>query len=80
MAQIVIRSIPESVMNEFRELARRRGSSMEAEVRALIAAEVERAGRLRRFRAESRRRLDELRAEGRTFTDSTELVREDRER
>jgi antitoxin FitA len=80
VAQIVIRNIPEGVMKEFRELARRRGRSMEAEVRALIAAEVERDERLKRFRADTRRRLRTLRAAGRTFSDSTELIREDRER
>lgn len=80
MAQIVVRSIPETVMKEFRALARRRGTSMEQEVRALIAREVEQEVRLRRFHSETRRLLAQYRAEGRELSDSTALVRADRDR
>jgi plasmid stability protein len=54
MGQIVVRNIEDGVMNGLRELARRRGSSMEAEVRALIAAEVERDAALRGSRCTTR--------------------------
>jgi plasmid stability protein len=80
MAQIVIRNIPEDVMAEFRELTRRRGISMEQEVRDLIAAAVAYEGKLRSFRAASRRQINRLRKEGRAFSDSTDLIREDRDR
>lgn len=80
MAQIVIRNIPDHVMDAFRKLTKRRGTSLEQEVRDLIANAVTQDTRLRRFRTASQRQMNRFREEGRTFSDSADLIREDRER
>lgn len=76
MGQILVRGIPETDMDALDERARRLGRSREQEVRLLIA----RAAAEERGWAEFRRRSEELRARlaGRSFGDSTDLVRSDR--
>jgi plasmid stability protein len=80
MPQIVVRNIPEEVMDEFRKLAKRNGNSVESEIRQMIAASVDRDARMRRFRAASRRLLAESAKQDRVFGDSTDLIRDDRDR
>jgi plasmid stability protein len=77
MAQVLVRGIEPDVMENLKTLAKKRGRSLEAELR-LILRDAATAERVSDPLAEARR----IRAmfEGRTFSDSTELVREDRER
>jgi len=71
MASIVVRNIPDDVFEGLKKLAKCRDSSLEAEVRHLIAKSV--------FTAEQARTLqNEL--EDRNLTPSIELLREDRDR
>ena len=72
MAQILIRYVEDEVMNRLRKRAEELGRSLEAEVRLLLTDAVRADGAT----------LREVRAKfgGETFTDSTELIREDRER
>jgi plasmid stability protein len=80
MAQLIVRNIPEAVMEDFRKLARRRGTSVEGEVRALITSAVDRDAQRRRFRLASKRQVASFQTDGRGFTESAELIREDRDR
>jgi hypothetical protein len=67
-------------MDGLRELARRRGTSAEQEVRTLIAGAVSRAQRLHRFREEAQASRADFAKQSRTFVDSTRLIRQDRDR
>lgn len=75
MAQILVRNLDESVIERLKARARNNGRSLEAEVRQILmqSAKVDMAA--------SRRRIMEIRKkmQGRSFTDSVELIREDRE-
>jgi plasmid stability protein len=57
MGQMVVRQIPDSVLEDFRARAKREGLSAEALVRRLIEMEARRMPR-----EEALRRMDELRA------------------
>jgi plasmid stability protein len=76
MAQLRVRGLDDAVVVRLKERARRNGRSLEAELRLIlrqaagmfptdVMADVERARAL---------------FKGRTFSDSSELIREDRER
>jgi len=75
MAQMIVRNLPDEVLGAFKELARVQGLSQEEAARRLIEREVEshdrRANFLRRVEAIQER----WRREGRTFSDSTEIIR-----
>jgi plasmid stability protein len=77
MGQIVVRGIPEGDMEALDGRARRLGRSREQEVRLLIA----RAAAEERGWSEFRARSTELRRrlEGRSFGDSADVVRSDRD-
>jgi len=71
MAQILIRNLDDSVVEKLKQRAQAAGRSLEAEVRLLLTNAVQ----------YDTSQLRELRKSfGRTFGDSTELIREDRER
>lgn len=76
MAQVVIRNIDEAVIEKLRARARQKGIPLERELRAVIAeaARGDRAA-FRAAAAAFRRRLA-----GRRHSDSTKLIRRDRER
>ena len=77
MADILIRGLEPSVVTRLRGLARRRGRSVQAEVRGLIEDAVERDD----ARREAVEFFDKMREElrGTPQDDSTELIREDRD-
>jgi plasmid stability protein len=76
MAQVVIRNIDPTAIERLKTRAARKGVSLEGELRAIIteAARRDRDDSLARARA-LRGRL-----EGRRHSDSTRLIREDRDR
>jgi plasmid stability protein len=78
MGQILVRGIPEEDMEALGERARRLGRSREQEVRELIA----RAAAEERGWAEHVRRAEAWRArlKDRDLLNTTELIREDRDR
>lgn len=80
MAQIVVRNIPEEVMDGLRELAQQRGVSTEQAVRTLITDAVDAARRLERFRSKARAARKKLSRGGRRFSDSVADIRRDRDR
>lgn len=76
MAQVVIRNIDDDAMARLKARARRNGVSLERELRAILVetARLDEAG-FRQRAAAFRRRLA-----GSRHSDSTRLVREDRDR
>ena len=75
MAQLLVRNVPQDVVEALKRRAAEHGRSSEAEHRAILE-EALRAGR-----AGFWERAAKLREEtrGRTFSDSTVLIREDRD-
>lgn len=76
MAQVIIRNVDDRAIERLKERARRKGVSLEHELRAIVteASGSDRAG-FRARASELRRRLAR-----KTHSDSTDLVREDRDR
>ncbi len=76
MAEILISDLDDDVVKRLKKRAHRNGRSLEAEVKAILEEAV-------RVDMESARELaDAVRAglKGRTFGDSADLIREDRDR
>ena len=76
MAQVLVRDLENAVVDKLKERAKSRGRSLEAELRLILeqaAQDTRQQGLLE---------LEQVRAlcAGRTFSDSTELLREDRAR
>jgi len=80
MAQIVVRNIEDDTMEGFRALAARRGVSAEQAVRTLIAEAVSVERGLEAFRKKAAAGRARLRATRGQLSDSTSLIREDRDR
>jgi plasmid stability protein len=80
MAQVLVRGVDDTVVERLKARAQRNSRSLEAELRVILqrAAEDE-AREQRQDPAEIFRQLDAL-FEGQTFSDSAELIREDRDR
>ncbi|HPS91140.1 MAG TPA: hypothetical protein PKV33_03195 [Methanothrix sp.] len=76
MSQIIVRNLDDAVVNRLKARAREKNRSLEAEVRHILeqSAKVDMAS-ARQIALGIRARL-----KGRTFPDSAELIREDRER
>jgi len=76
MAQIIVRNLNEAVVDRLKARARENDRSLEAEVRHILeqSAKVDIA-QARQIVLDIRERLN-----GRTFSDSLELIREDRVR
>ncbi|MEO7716995.1 MAG: Arc family DNA-binding protein [Capsulimonas sp.] len=76
MAQVLIRDIDETTVSQLKERARSNHRSFEAELRLILEQAAQRSMH------SSAAELEKIRAmfAGRTFSDSVELLREDRER
>ncbi len=76
MAQVLIRDLENEVVDKLKERAKSKGRSLEAELRLIL----EQAAQDTRQRGLAD--LDQIRAllAGRTFSDSSEILREDRGR
>jgi plasmid stability protein len=77
MAQILVRDLEPAVVERLKERARCNGRSLQAEVAQILREEA------RKLTIEEARALSErwhARLAGRTFSDSAELIHEDRER
>ena len=76
MAQIVVRHLDEETVDLLKERAQENGRSLQAEVKSILEGAVR--IRTEDFRAAAAKIRE--RFKGRTFSDSAELIREDRER
>ena len=76
MSQVLVRDLDEAVVTRLKERARRNGRSLQAELKQILE---QAAGQ---DAVDFRSELERVRARfaGRTFTDSAELIREDRDR
>jgi antitoxin FitA len=76
LAQILVRKLPDTVVERLKARAKRNSRSLEAEVRAILEESVTRE------KAEFLKAADEMRARlaGRHHTETLELLREDRDR
>lgn len=75
MAQIIVRNLPQEVVDRLKERAKSEKRSLEAEVRYVLQKET---GFDTKGFAEEMRKF-QLRWKGRKFSDSAELIREDRD-
>lgn len=75
MAQMIIRNIPDDVLEGFKELARRHGRSQEEEARRLIEEAVTDARSWQEFVDRSDAWLARYRADGLQFDDSAAEIR-----
>ena len=77
MADVTIHDVDPELLKRLEQHAEENHRSVEEEIRALINASLPKGG-MEELRRLSRESLDHFR--GRFFSDSTELIREDRER
>jgi plasmid stability protein len=77
MAQVLVRDLDETTVERLKERARRHGRSLQREAKAILE-EAAHAPTMEEARAAAERVRQ--RFAGRTFSDSAELIREDRER
>jgi antitoxin FitA len=76
MAQVIIRNLDEEIVRRLKERARRQGHSLEGELREILAAAARQDIAALRERAAAMR----ARYEGTPQSDSSLLLREDRDR
>lgn len=77
MAQVLVRQLDEKVVDRLKRRAQEHGRSLESEVRTILEEAVpDYEGAWKRIQQFHKR----LKKSGRTFSDSAELIREDRER
>ena len=79
MAQILVRNLDDSVVQRLKDQAKQHGRSLQAEVKTILESTADQ-GKL--DMAATRELVDKIRSQfkGRTFPDSVELIREDRDR
>jgi plasmid stability protein len=78
MAQILVRDVGEAAVARLKRRAKRRGRSLQGEVKAILEEVAGREAAMVKARREAAR--IRARFAGRPFSDSTALIREDRER
>jgi plasmid stability protein len=77
MAQLLVRDIPDALVSELKKRAKKHGRSAEAEHRAILETALKPAAD--KIWKELDRLRNELAESGKTFTDSTEFIRRDRD-
>jgi antitoxin FitA len=77
MGQVLIRNLDDKDLEGLRQLARQHHRSLEAEIRLILKEAAARAHDMNEFRS----RVEAIRASfgGKLFSDSAEMIREDRE-
>jgi plasmid stability protein len=78
MSQLLIPDVAESLLQQLQQRAARHGRSVEAEARVILESALREDAD--QIWAEVDAIRERLAASGRTFSDSTELIREDRDR
>jgi len=77
---VLIRDLSEKTVKELKKRAANNNRSLQAELKAILDGTADRDRHLRKWRKDTDRIYNELKKSGRTFSDSTELIREDRDR
>jgi antitoxin FitA len=78
MGQLLVRDVPDKIVAALKKRAKKNGRSAEAEHRAILQTALTRSAD--DFWKEADRIRNELKESGHTFTDSTQLIRHDRDR
>jgi plasmid stability protein len=78
MAQLLVRDLSDNLVAALKKRAKRNGRSAEAEHRAILEGAL--SASTGGFWQEADRIRKELQESGRTFTDSTKFIRQDRDR
>ncbi len=81
MSQLIIENLDPKLTEKLQRLARQHDRTVEAEVKAILEAAIEaEAVKQQAIAAQAWEKIDRARAKyaGRTFSDSVELLREDR--
>lgn len=77
MAQVLVRQLPDKVVDRLKKRAKEHGRSLQSEVKTILEEAVP-------DYEQAWKRIDALRSKlkrsGKTFSDSTSLIREDRDR
>lgn len=79
MAQLLVRDVPDEIAAALKKRAAKHGRSAEAEHRAILEQALKQDLSAEEFWKEAKRLRDELSEQGRTFSDSSELIRQDRD-
>jgi hypothetical protein len=77
---VLIRDLSEKTVRELKKQAAENNRSLQAQLKANLNEIAERRRHLRKWRRDTDRIFNELKKSGRTFSDTTELLREDRDR
>jgi plasmid stability protein len=77
---ILIEDLDEETVEKLREQAAGKQRSLEADIKVILEETVEQREQWKNWRERTRRIADEIRQSGQKFPDTTELLREDRER
>lgn len=77
---VLIRDLSEKTVKELKKRAADNNRSLQAELKVSLDEMADRSRHLRKWRKDTDRIYNELKKSGRKFSDSTELIREDRER
>ncbi|MGE3978308.1 MAG: hypothetical protein AB7F94_12055 [Nitrospira sp.] len=78
MAQVLVRNLKDTVVARLKKRAKTQGRSLQAEVKTILE-EAAKEGSAD-FWKEAERIRERLKRSGRKFSDSAELIREDRDR
>lgn len=76
MARILVRDLDESTVEALKARARANNRSLQGEVKAILEDVANDADRRRRFREVVEARQAAWKTQGKTFSDSTEIIRE----
>jgi antitoxin FitA len=79
MGSVTIRNLSDALIKKLKAQAKASNRSLEAELRELLSNEIHRREKMKRFRAEIDR-IAAMTPKGVQQTDSTVLIREDRDR
>jgi plasmid stability protein len=77
---ILIEDIDEETVEKLKQQAAGKQRSLQADLKIIVQEAVEQRELWKTWRERTRRIADEIRQSGQTFPDTTELLREDRER
>jgi plasmid stability protein len=77
---VLIRDLSDKTIKELKKRAADNNRSLQAELKEILDATADRGRHLRKWRKDTDRVYNELKKSGRTFSDSTELIRQDRDR
>ena len=76
VARILVRDLEESTVEALKARAKANNRSLQGEVKAILEGAADDADRRRRFRESVEARQAYWKAQGKTFSDSAEIIRE----